>query len=631
MFEEKYYQELSKSFPTKEAIITEIINLEAILSLPKGTEYFISDIHGEIDGFHHILKTGAGIIGDKIRQLFPEMSAAEQRQLALIVAYPQKMIQVLKERGQVDDLWYRQTLKQLIQLTRLCARKYTRSKVRKALPSRFVYVMEELLYLDTSHAEKDRYYEQLVTCLIDLDQIEDLLFETSRVIKHLVIDHIHIVGDIFDRGPASDKVMDKLMELPSVDIQWGNHDLLWLGAYCGSAACLMTLLRIATRYGHLYGLEKAYQINLRPLFLFAENHYQPNPAFYPKENSQDQKDQDLLSQVHQALTILQFKLEDQIIDRRPDFAMENRQLLRRIKGQKLVLDAATYPLENTCFDTINWENPGHLTDQEQHVVESLMQSFQASHLMQVHMRYLYRKGSIYTIYNYNLLYHGCIPLTPDGQLASVNFEGKTMAGRQYFDFFNEKIAYAYRNRREASHHEHDYLWYAWLGPYSPVYGRDQMTTFERYFIKDKASHKEKDAPYFDLRNQPETAALILREFGLDPSISHIINGHTPVKAGSGESPINADGKLLVIDGGLSKAYQKKTSIGGYTLINDSYGMYLVTHQPFIDVASSFDAIVKTEKIETFDEDSERQLIKDSTIGSQLQAQIRDLRELLGRY
>lgn len=633
MFEDKYYAELNKSFPNKDAIITEIINLEAILNLPKGTEYFISDIHGEIDGFHHILKTGAGIIGDKIRLCFSDLTPDQQNQLSLLVAYPNRVLDTLAQANQLNPAWYHQTIGQLIQLTKICASKYSRSKVRKALPDRFHYVIEELLYRDTYQDEKETYYLQIINCLIELDQADDLIFELCRVIKHLVIDHMHIVGDIFDRGPHSDQVMDKLIEFPSLDIQWGNHDLLWLGAYCGSTACLMHVLRIATRYGHLYELESAYQINLRPLFLFAETHYQAQEAFMPKEGPSDIHERQLLSQVHQALLILQLKLEDQIIARQPEFDMENRRLLHHIKGNQVTLPKTgqTYPLSDACFQTVDPSDPGRLTQEEQQVVQALLQSYQASPRMQDHMRFLYKKGAVYTIYNQNLIYHGCIPMTSTGAFKTVTFEGRHLRGKSLLDYFHEKIRWAYRHRRQDDHSAHDYLWYAWLGPHSPVYGRNQMTTFERYFIADKSTHKEIDDPYFELRNDPNIARKILAEFGLKGDSSHIINGHTPVKAGSGESPIKADGILLVIDGGLSKAYQKTTSIGGYTLINDSYGLYLVTHQPFIDVETSFDAIVKTERIENFaSQGQQRKYIKESTIGDQLTEQIQDLRELLRR-
>lgn len=630
MFKEKYYQELGKSFKSKEEIITELINLEAILNLPKGTEYFISDIHGEIDGFHHILKTGAGIIGDKINKLFKDLEHQEKLQLSLLVSYPKLVLKNLEKDGDISPIWYENRIKQLIHLTRYCANKYSRSKVRKKLPSQFQYVIEELLYVDPFNSDKDTYYHQIIDCLIQLEQADDFIIALARVIKYLVIDHIHIVGDIFDRGKASDKVMDKLMELPSLDIQWGNHDVLWIGAFCGSDACLMTLLRIATRYGYLYELEKAYQINLRPLVLFAKKYYQPQTAFYPKDNIDDLNDLELLSQVHQALLVLQLKLESQIIKRRPEFDMNERLLLDNIKHNHLI-STKDYQLKNTCFQLVNWKDTDKLTEEEQDVVEALTKSFRSSHLLKKHMHFLMKYGSLYTVYNHNLLYHGCIPMNEDGTLRAVYFGKEAYKGKTLFDFFEDKIRTAYRLRNDKHDLTHDYLWYAWLGKNSPIYGRRQMTTFERYFIDDKETHKEINDPYFQLRELETTSKTILEEFGLSFDDSHIINGHTPIHAGSGESPIKANGKIIVIDGGISKAYQKTTCIGGYTLINDSYGLQIITLQPFISVEDSFNTEAKTQSIMIDKKNCARKYIKDTTSGETLIQQIADLKVLLSRF
>lgn len=627
-----YYQLLYKGFASKEAVYRELINLEAILNLPKGTEHYISDLHGEAAAFAHILKNGAGNIREKIFSLFGErLSADYLEKLALFVAYPAESLQ---REGAPSKKWYASRLSELIELTKFCSTKYTRSKLRKALPESFSYLLEELLYRTDAEENKAQYDAAIVNKLIQLGQINQLLIALCQTIQRLVVDHLHVVGDIFDRGPAPDQVMDLLMAQHSVDIQWGNHDIIWLGAYAGSAVCLMNLLRIAARYNYLYEIEDCYSLNLRPLFSYGETHYQGNPAFTPgSRQTQEHAFEDLLTleKVHQALTILQFKLEGQLIKRRPDFHLQHRLLLEKIDfaNQRILLDEQWYDLTNTCFQTIDPAAPYTLTATEEWVIKTLLNSYQHSPKIQEQMDFLKRKGSMYLLYNGQLLFHGCIPLTKSGHFQQVAIQGRTYHGKSLLDEMERQLRQSLAHPDRHTDFATDFYWYAWCGRYSPLFGKEQMTTFERYFIKDSATHYEAKNPYYQLRNDPAICQQILQEFGLTHDNAHIINGHTPVKTEAGESPIKAEGKLFVIDGGLAKAYQKTTGIAGFTLLYNSIGFQIVTHQPFTSVEELLSQEKEAVGVKhVIDKIEGRTLIRETTIGHHLAEQIADLEQLL---
>ncbi|MGM0215226.1 fructose-1,6-bisphosphatase [Enterococcus sp. AZ109] len=631
---DKYYKMLEKEFNTKEAILTELINLEAIMHLPKGTELYVSDIHGEYDAFNHILRTGAGNIKEKISDLFQDrLTTHEKDKLTILVAYPREALASEHFFDHKDYSWYRKKIRQLLELLSYSATKYTRSKVRKALPKQYAYIIEELMYTDTNYRDKANYFDQVMSHLLELEQGDPFIIALCYSIQRLVLDHLHVVGDIYDRGPAADKIMDRLCQQPSVDVQWGNHDILWMGAYGGSRACLMTLLRIAARYNYLYEIEHAYALNLRPLFMYAEEHYQKNPFFTPKEKncSSDYSIEslDTMEKVHQALSILQFKLEGQLIKRHPEFEMEDRLLFDQIDLQANTIDlnGETYPLQGSCFQTLQ-KDPYALTEQEYYVVDMLMDSFQQSTKMQEHMNFLLDKGSMYLVYNQHLLFHGCIPLDEAGNFLPLKVNDQSYEGKKLLEFFEEHIRLGCTNQKKDNAHA-DWIWYCWSGKISPQFGKSAMTTFERYFVADKKTHVEVKNSYYSFRDKQEICEMILEEFGLYSPASRIINGHTPVKVKGGESPIKGEGMLFVIDGGLSKAYQKTTGIAGYSLLNNSYGFQLVTHEPFTSVENLLEKQAdQTSLKKVIDQELTRILIKDTTVGLSIEEQIENLTGLL---
>lgn len=636
MNENKYLELLKEKFETPEAIYTELINLEAIQNLPKGTELYLSDVHGADRAFDHILRTGAGNLREKINNFFgEEWSTEEMDWFNLFISYPTEAMKNSYHSQPKDKEWSMQMIRNLIDFMQFCAVKYTRSKLRKALPKEYIYVIEELLYTDLSQNEKDLYYKNILHRLISLGQAEEFMIKLCQVIQRLVIDHLHLVGDIFDRASGEKVVMEKLMAHHSVDIQWGNHDLLWMGAMYGSKANLITMLRIAARYGYLFELEKTYGLNLRPLFLFAEEQYGIHPNFEPKvvepTNTFQEESEELLTKVHQALAVIQFKLEGQIIKRRPDFDMDERLLLDKINfdEETIEIDNKQFQLNGFPVQQFYKEDPYKLCPEEEHVVNTLLESFQQSEKLVRYIDFLLKKGSMYLVYNGQLLYHGCIPLTEQGELDSFSFEGEQLKGRKMLDKFEEYIRNAASSKQETEDYATDLLWYSWTGKKSPLFGRDRMTTFERYYIEDDEISQENRNPYFKLRDNEEIMLNILKEFDLEYEDAKVINGHTPVKAKKGELPVKANGRLIVIDGGMSAAYQKSTGIAGYSLINNSYGFQIVTHQPF----ESIDALFEKQRDETslkqiIDGKLDRKLIKDTTIGESLQEQIDDLQALL---
>lgn len=639
---EKYLDLLANKYDNEEKVATEIMNLESILDLPKGTEHFVSDLHGEYQAFQHVLRNGSGNVRQKIAELFKgTLSDDEISDFAALVYYPEEKLQLVKnefETKEALDDWYITTIHRMIDLIAHSSTKYTRSKLRKALPQQFVFIIEELLYKTDEDANKKTYYEKLVNQIITLGQADKLIIGLSYSTQRLVVNHLHVVGDIYDRGPEPDKIMDTLIDYHSLDIQWGNHDVLWIGAYAGSKVCLANILRICARYDNLNIIEDAYGINLRPLVNLAEKYYDDNPAFHPKVTSGDELselEKLQITKIHQAIAIIQFKLEAPIIKRRPFFEMEERLVLEKVDydHDELTVYGNTYKLENTCFQTVDREDPTKLLPEEEEVINKLLLSIQQSEKLKRHMNFLMKKGSLYLKYNGNLLIHGCIPVDENGEMESMEIEGKTYNGRELLDKFEEYLRQSFSNKESTDDLATDIVWYLWTGKYSSLFGKRAMTTFERYFINDKASHKEEKNPYYYLREDVSMCRKMLEEFNLDPEQGRIINGHTPVKEIDGEDPIKANGKMLVIDGGFSKAYQKTTGIAGYTLLYNSFGMQLVAHQHFNTkekvLRNGADALSVRRVV---DEELERKKVRDTNIGVKLKEEIKSLKELLAyRY
>ncbi|MFS0560530.1 fructose-1,6-bisphosphatase [Terribacillus sp. 179-K 1B1 HS] len=634
----KYLDLLAQKYDTEEKVVTEIINLKAILNLPKGTEHFVSDLHGEYQAFQHVLRNGSGRVKEKIRDIFSGVIFEKEiDELAALVYYPEEKLQIIKnDFHQEEDLneWYKKTIKRMIKLISYASSKYTRSKLRKALPSQFAYIIEELLYKTEESGNKEQYYHEIIEQIISLGQADKLITGLAYSTHQLVVDHLHVVGDIYDRGPEPDKIMEELINYHSVDIQWGNHDVLWIGAFAGSKVCLANILRICARYDNLDIIEDVYGINLRPLMNLAEKYYDDNPAFRPKTHADKKTSEHELVQItkmHQAIAMIQFKLESPIIKRRPSFNMEERLLLEKIDfdSNEITLNGTTYPLDNTCFATINPKQPEMLLEEEQQVIDKLLFSVQHSEKLARHMNFLMRKGSLYLRYNGNLLIHGCIPIDEEGNMEKMEIEGKSYAGRELLDRFEQFLRQSFAHPEETNDLATDMVWYLWTGEYSSLFGKRAMTTFERYFIKDKATHKEIKNHYYHLRENEETCEKILTEFDLDPEHGHIINGHTPVKEIEGENPIKAGGKIIVIDGGFSKAYQSKTGIAGYTLLYNSYGMKLVAHKHFNskdEVLHDGTDVLSVKRL--VDKELERKKVLETNVGKELCKEIDILKDLM---
>ena len=638
----KYLKSLAKQYPTIAAASTEIINLQAILNLPKGTEHFMTDVHGEYEQFNHILKNGSGSVRRTIDEEFGNtLSIKDKKSLATLIYYPrEKLEQVLCEEDEssIED-WYKITLHRLVQITKRVSSKYTRSKVRKALPADFSYIIEELITEKAEIQDKEAYYNEIIHTIIRINRAQEFIIALSDLIQRLVIDHLHIVGDIYDRGPGPHIIMDTLCRDHSVDVQWGNHDIAWMGAASGHLACIANVIRMAARYGNLDTLEEGYGINLIPLATFALDVYRDTDcsAFAIKYNTDyDTKDLSLDMKIHKAIAIIQFKLEGQLIMRRPEFGMEDRLLLDKIdyENRALVLNGVSYPMKDVEFPTVNRERPYELTPEEEQVMERLRLAFVKCEKLQKHVRFLFSKGGLYKIHNSNLLYHGCVPMDAEGNFNKVNVYGEEYSGKALYDVlehYARRGYYADHDLKEKLKGQ-DIIWYLWTGPNSPVFGKDKMATFERYFLDDKEMQKETKNSYYQLLDNEEVIGRIFQEFGLDEERSHIVNGHVPVERKKGESPIKCGGKLLIIDGGFSKAYQDKTGIAGYTLVVNSYGMRLVAHEPFESTESAIlnesDIFSDSVILET---SSMRQKIADTDIGAELRESIHQLEELLQAY
>ncbi|MGN1147550.1 MAG: fructose-1,6-bisphosphatase [Lachnospiraceae bacterium] len=637
--EKKYLRSLSKQYPTIASAATEIINLQAILNLPKGTEHFLTDIHGECEQFNHVLKNGSGSVRRKIDEEFGNtLSNRDKKSLATLIYYPEEKLDiVLKEEENIDD-WYKITLHRLVQITKRVASKYTRSKVRKALPKDFAYVIEELITEKEEVQDKEAYYNEIIHTIIRIGRAPQFITALSHLIQRMVVDHLHILGDIYDRGPGPHVILDTLSDYHSVDVQWGNHDVVWMGAASGHLACIATVIRVATRYGNLDTLEDGYGINLIPLATFSMETYRDTVcgAFAIKFNTDyNTKDLSLDMKMHKAIAILQFKLEGQVIMRHPEFNMEDRLLLDKIDYEKktITIEGVTYPLKDVDFPTIDPAHPYELTEEEGKVMERLQQAFLHSEKLQRHVRFLFSNGGLYKVYNSNLLYHGCMPLNEDGSFAKVNVGGRMYSGKALYDVLENyaRIGY-YGTSGKEKRDGQDIMWYIWAGAGSPVYGKNKMATFERYFIEDEQAHVEKKNSYYDLLDREDVIERILEEFGLSAKTSHIVNGHVPVEQKNGESPIKCGGRLLIIDGGFSKAFHQKTGIAGYTLVCNSRGMRLVSHEQF---ESTEAAIRKESDIFSDSLDVEifpvRKRVADTDIGEEIKERIADLEKLLKAY
>ena len=638
----RYLQLLARQYPTVQAASTEIINLQAILNLPKGTEHFMSDLHGEYEAFTHILNNASGAVREKVDILYENsMAQEERRQLATLIYYPEEKLKEVAEHTADLNEWYKLTLHRLIELCRLVSSKYTRSKVRKALPKDYAYIIDELLNTNYEVHNKRAYYEQIISTIINIDRAEDFIVALCEVIKRLVVDHLHIVGDIFDRGPRADRIMDMLMEHHSVDIQWGNHDVLWMGAATGSRTCIATVLNNSITYNNLEVIEVGYGISLRPLALFANEVYSSTDCscFTAKTldaTSFDAKDLALAARMHKAVAVILFKLEGQTILRNPEFGMDDRLLLDKIDYVKKTvrIGEREYPLADCDFPTVDPADPYALSDQEAVLMRQLSDAFQNSEKLQRHVKFLYSKGGLYKRYNNNLLFHGCIPLNPDGSFMPFSIGCRNKSGKAFLDHAESVARQGYYAKPGSQEKQfgRDFLWFLWCGRNSPLFGRDHIATFERALIRDQETWVEEKNPYYRYCDQEEYCVRILEEFGLQGPHCHIVNGHVPVKSKDGESPIKANGRLIVIDGGFCRAYQKTTGIAGYTLIYNSWGMRLASHQPFSGLEEAVRQntdIVSTSVV--FERMESRIKISETDTGAALKKNVEDLQWLLGAY
>ena len=631
MRDRNYLQLLAREYKNEKSVVSEIINLRAIQGLPKGTEYFFSDLHGEHAAFLHFLKSCSGVIRDKIRDTFGHiLSAKEELELANLIYYPEKYIQKAKEEGRYCDEWQSLSIYRLVRVLKRGSSKYTRSKVRKKMPPEFVYILDELLHVDEREENKQVYYSEIVHSIISIGVGDRFIVAISEVIQKLAIDHLHIIGDIFDRGPHADIIMEELMQFKDIDFQWGNHDVEWMGAAAGNPACICSVLRVGMGYNHFDVLEDGYGINLRPLSMFAAEVYREDPChrFAPRvldENEYDQVSPALAAKMHKAIAIILFKLEGETIKRHPEYKMEGRLLLDKIDfaSSTVQIEESSYPMLDTNFPTVDPADPYRLSPGEEELLRSLIYSFKHSIRLHRHIRFLYAKGSLYRKHNSNLLFHGCIPMTESGDFDSMRFEGREYAGRSLMDYLDVKIQQAYflPETDEKKQDALDLMYYLWCGAKSPIFGKDAMKTFENYFVEDAGCRKERVNPYYRLSEKEEYCDKIFMEFGLPIEGSHIVNGHIPVKIRDGESPIKAGGKLYLIDGGLSKAYHKKTGIGGYTLIFNSRNYALAQHMPYNKEEEGTPEIIITETLE------KRVRVADTDVGRDIEQRIEDLTAL----
>ncbi len=639
----RYLRLLARSFPTIADASTEIINLEAILNLPKGTEHFLSDLHGEDQAFRHVLKNASGAVKRKVNEIFGiSMREAEKKELCTLIYYPEEKLELIK--GQERDLedWYQVTLNQLVCVCRNVSSKYTRSKVRKALPREFSYIIQELLHESSVEPNKSAYVDQIICTIISTGRADDFIIAICNLIQRLTIDLLHVIGDIYDRGPGAHLIMDTLCDYHNFDIQWGNHDVLWMGAASGNLGSIANVIRMCLRFGNLSTLEDGYGINLLPLATFAMETYGDDPCalFLPRtkyaDSFFDEKTIRLISQMHKAITVIQFKLEGEIIRRRPEFEMDDRMLLHHLdlKAGILRLNGQEYPLKDTYFPTLDPRDPYRLSIEEEELMRKIKRSFESSEKLRKHMRCLFTHGGMYAVCNSNLLYHASIPLNPDGTFKPVQIMGKSYSGKALLDRVDQLVRTAYfrTGEQEEVDFAHDYVWYLWCGKNSPLFDKSKMATFERLFLDDAETHKEEKGAYYTLRDQESVCDMILDEFQVVGEHRHIVNGHVPVRSNKGENPIKAGGKMLVIDGGFSRPYHLETGIAGYTLVYHSRGFQLVQHEPFESTTKAIEEGLDIKSTTIVVElSSHRQMVKDTDKGAELQSQIKDLEKLLYAY
>jgi fructose-1,6-bisphosphatase-3 len=643
----EYLKLLSELYPNLVAACTEIINLAAKLNLPKGTEHFVSDIHGEYEAFDYVMRNASGVIWEYIEELFAStgMRENDKKRLAMLICYPELVLEKARREERDKNDYYRSSLLRMVRVCKRAASKYSRTKVRSALPKEFAYILEELLHEDADRLNKQEYYNEIIDRIINLGCSEDVIKALASLILRLAVDHLHVIGDIFDRGNGAEKVMDDLCNYHSVDVQWGNHDILWMGAASGSFACISNVIRISARYNTLETLEEGYGINLMPLAIFAMEMYKDDPCEQfgldlekSKREGLKGKETALIARIQKAISIIQFKVEAGVIKRNPNYKMEDRMLLHKIdfnKG-KIDIEGKSYPLLDNNFPTVDPADPYKLAPEEIVVMEKLRMNFLNSGKLQEHVRFLFNRGSMYKLHNKNLLFHGCVPMNTDGTLKKVRFFEAPMSGRELFDEFDRLCRQGYARRGNESESSQtsglDMMWYLWCGPNSPLFGKNKMATFERYFIAEKSTHVEHRDPYFTLRDQKDICIKILESFGLTDESSCIINGHVPVKVKKGESPIKAKGKLLNIDGGFAKAYQKVTGLAGYTLTYNSQGMAIASHKPF---TSALD-VINDEDYEFISrvyisQNKSRIRVSDTDMGETITKRIDDLHMLVDAY
>ncbi|MFI3253002.1 MAG: fructose-1,6-bisphosphatase [Eubacteriales bacterium] len=639
-----YLRLLAKQYPSVSSASAEMIHLKSILNLPKGTEHFVSDIHGEYEAFLHLLNSASGVVREKIDELFhAELSTSERDFLGTLIYYPEEKLEALHAEQKDFSEWYRLSIHRLVRLCRLVGSKYTRAKVRLSFPRGFADVLDELIHVHGDDQDKRDYFENIISTIVEIDQGDAFLVALATSIKKLSVDVLHIVGDIYDRGPRADIIMTQLESHHNVDFQWGNHDILWMGAACGSRTLVATVLANTIHYNNLEVIEAGYGISLRPLALFAKEVYQgcDTHRFTVKLSASDlltssQKDVDLSAQMHKAITIILFKLEGQKLLRRPDFNMSDRLLLDKINyiDKTIIIDGVVYPLEDVDFPTVNPEDPYALTEEEEKVINQLTDAFLHSEKLQKHVHLLYKNGALYKVYNNNLLFHGCVPMTEDGNYLPFSIGCKNLSGKEFFDYAQTVARRAFYEKIGTKERQFgmDFLWFLWAGRDSPIFGRDRMTTFERRLIADESAWVEAKNPYYTYYQDPEVCKKILKDFGLETNHCHIINGHMPVKSSKGESPIKGGGRLIVIDGGFCKAYQPTTGIAGYTMIYNSQFYRLVSHEAFVGrktaIENNWDIHSSSQIFERLES---RMKIAETDDGKLLQQQVKDLEDLLEAY
>ena len=615
--ERKYLELLAEKFPTTQSVFTEVINLEAILNLPKGTEHFVSDVHGEYEAFEHILNNCSGVIRERVGQAFAmELTRDEQADLCTLIYYPELKLRRLREQDRLTSEWYAITLTRLVRLARRLSGSYTRSKVRKAMPVAYAYIIDELLHISPDEREtRLAYHQRIIDTIVDTGSADDFVCSLAALIKRLAVDHLHVVGDVFDRGPHADKIMERLMAYHSIDVQWGNHDIVWMGAAAGSYACLAAVIRNNIHYDSLKILESAYGVSLRELALFAEATYRADDGMSP---------------VEKAISVILFKLEGQTIRRHPNWHMDDRLLLEHVDAERgvAVVDGREYELRTRDFPTLEADDPYALTPEEQRVMDNLMNAMRSSDKLRRHVGFLFEHGSTYLVHNGNVLFHACVPMNEDGSFCAVNHQGQMLSGRAYYDYADRLARRAWHEHDQVSL---DWMWYLWCGRFSPLSGR-VVKTFERTYFADRSTWEEPRDPYFSHTEDPAMCARVLEEFGADVERGVIINGHTPVHAAAGESPVKAGGRLVVIDGGFCQAYHSTTGIAGYTLIADPEGMRIKAHRPFGSIADVLDLnadIVSDD--DRFQRNPRPLFIGDTDTGADIRGQIADLRALLDAY